>query len=448
MRMRLAAAFAVGVGVSSLACADSYGPEDLRLDSPGRVHHVRADSLPRPYATPSAQNPPQIVKQPADAELHLPLGFKAELFATGFSGPRKMLLAPNGDVIVSDTYAGRIVVLRPAADGRSVATRDIFAAGLNTPYGLAFYPDAAHAAWLYVAETGRVVRFAYRSGDLRARVRAESVVASLPSGGGHVTRDIAFSGDGTRLFVSVGSGSNVAETMPRKTPADLREWQAHHALGGAWDQEMDRAAVLEFRVGESGPPQAYASGIRNCVSLTMQPATGSLWCTTNERDDLGDDLVPDYSTRVVQGAFYGWPWYYTGSHEDPRHAGERPELAGKVSVPDVLYQAHSAALGLTFYTASSGASAFPAEYVGDGFVTLHGSWNRRVRTGHKLVRMRMHGGEPTGEYVDFLTGFVVDDHHVWGRPVATAELADGSLLMSEDGGDVIYRISYRPRAAP
>jgi glucose/arabinose dehydrogenase len=199
---------------------------------------------------------------------------------------------------------------------------------------------------------------------------------------------------------------------------------------------------LEFDAAAPGAAVIYASGIRNCVSLTVQPANGALWCTTNERDALGDDLVPDYSTRVKRGSFYGWPWYYIGSNEDPRLKGERSDLAGKVSVPDVLYQSHSAALSMTFYAASSGKSAFPAAFVGDAIVGFHGSWNRSLRTGYKLVRVHMKNGEPTGDYEDFLTGFVVDDAHVWGRPVATAELSDGSLLMSEDGNNVIYRISY------
>jgi hypothetical protein len=174
----------------------------------------------------------------------------------------------------------------------------------------------------------------------------------------------------------------------------------------------------------------------------VQPATGTLWCTTNERDMLGDDLVPDYSTRLQRGGFYGWPWYYLGTREDPRLKGERPDLRGKVLTPDLNYQAHSASLNLTFYTASTGKSAFPDEYVGDAFTALHGSWNRSLRTGYKLVRARMKDNAPTGEYLDFLTGFVVDNGDVWGRPVATTELADGSLLMSDDGGNVIYRISY------
>jgi len=197
-------------------------------------------------------------------------------------------------------------------------------------------------------------------------------------------------------------------------------------------------------VDSKAPGKVFASGIRNCVSLTMQPKTNSLWCTTNERDLLGDNLVPDYSTRVAQGSFFGWPWYYMGSHEDPRLKGDRPDLKAKVSVPDVPYQAHSAALGLIFYTATSGKSAFPAEYAGDGFAMLHGSWNRGLRTGHKVVRVRMNNGVPTGEYEDFLTGFIVDDGDAWGRPVSGAVLADGSLLVSDDGGNIIYRVSYEP----
>jgi glucose/arabinose dehydrogenase len=248
------------------------------------------------------------------------------------------------------------------------------------------------------------------------------------------------------LFVSVGSGSNVAETMSKKSPQEIQSWEATHGLGAAWDRETDRAVVLVFDAAMPAQPVIFAAGIRNCVGLTLQPANGSLWCTTNERDALGDDLVPDYSTRVARGAFYGWPWYYIGSHEDPRLKGERPDLAGKVAVPDVLYQSHSAALGMTFYAAGAGKSAFPPSYVGDAFVAFHGSWNRSLRTGYKLVRVRMKNGEPTGEYEDFLTGFIVDDASVWGRPVATVQLADGSLLLSEDGNNIIYRISYaRPR---
>jgi glucose/arabinose dehydrogenase len=244
------------------------------------------------------------------------------------------------------------------------------------------------------------------------------------------------------MFVSVGSQTNVAEDMPRKSPQQAAEWEAAHGLGAAWGMEENRADVLVFDVGSKSPAKVFASGIRNCVGLALQPKTNDLWCTTNERDLLGDNLVPDYSTRVREGGFYGWPWYYMGAHEDPRLKGERPDLRDKVLVPDVPYQAHSAALGLVFYTATSGKSAFPAEYVGDGFAMFHGSWNRGFRTGHKVVRVRMKDGVPTGEYEDFLTGFIVDNGDAWGRPVSGAVLQDGSLLVSDDGGNVIYRVSY------
>jgi len=422
--------------------ASSTQSANWRLDAPGRLHRINANSLPPAFATPSSRNNASVVPKPSNASLAVPPGFHVATFISTLTGPRKMLVASNGDILVTEMRAGRVTVLHPSSDGSSVTGTDVYLQGLKQPFGLAFYPSAQNPQWLYVAETNRVTRYAYQVGDVKPRGAAQIVVAQIPSGVGHSTRDIAFSPDGKRLFVSVGSGSNVAETMSKKSPADIKTWEAAHGLGAAWDVETDRAAVLEFDAAAPGTAVIYASGIRNCVSLTVQPANGALWCTTNERDALGDDLVPDYSTRVQRGSFYGWPWYYIGSNEDPRLKGERPDLAGKVSVPDVLYQSHSAALSMTFYAASGGKSAFPAGFVGDAIVGFHGSWNRSLRTGYKLVRVHMKNGEPEGDYEDFLTGFVVDDAHVWGRPVATAELSDGSLLMSEDGNNVIYRISY------
>lgn len=427
---------------SSIVPTSSMESANWRLDAPGRLHRISANSLPPPFATPSSRNNSSVVPKPSGASISVPAGFHVDTFISGLTGPRKMLVAPNGDILVTEMRGGRVTVLHPSADGSHVAKTDVYLKDLKLPFGLAFYPSAQNPQWLYVAETNRVTRYAYQVGDIKPRGTAQIVVAQLPSGIGHSTRDIAFSPDSKRLFVSVGSGSNVAETMSKKTPAEVKTWEEAHGLGAAWDAEADRAVVLEFDAVAPGTATIYASGIRNCVSLTVQPANGALWCTTNERDALGDDLVPDYSTRVKRGSFYGWPWYYVGSNEDPRLKGERPDLAGKVSVPDVLYQSHSAALSMTFYAAGSGKSAFPAGFVGDAIVGFHGSWNRSLRTGYKLVRVHMKNGEPTGDYEDFLTGFVVDDAHVWGRPVATAELADGSLLMSEDGNNVIYRISY------
>jgi glucose/arabinose dehydrogenase len=424
--------------------AASQRSADWRLDAPGRAHRIHLATLPAPFATPSARNGPELIARPADAALALPPGFHIEPFAADLQGPRKMLVAANGDILVSETVGGRISVLHPTPDGTRAAGTDVYLQGLRHPFGLAFYPNADHPRWLYIAETDRVTRYAYRVGDVKPSGEAETVIPQLPGGGGHTTRDIAFSPDGTQLFVSVGSATNVAESMPKKTPDEIRAWDFEHGVGAAWDQETDRAAVLVFDAATPASAKIYATGLRNCVGLSVQPASGALWCTTNERDSLGDDLVPDYSTRVRRGGYYGWPWYYLGSNEDPRLKGDRPDLRRKALVPDMLYQAHSAALTMTFYKASTGKSAFPASYVGDAFVAFHGSWNRSLRTGYKLVRMHLKHDQPVGDYEDFLTGFIVDNGNVWGRPVATTELEDGSLLLSDDGANVIYRISYAP----
>jgi glucose/arabinose dehydrogenase/cytochrome c2 len=419
------------------------GEADWKKDVPGRVHHIDVAKLPAPFDTPSAANFPKFIDKPAGAKLSLPPGFKVDVFASDLQGPRAMRVAPNGDIFLTETRSGRVKVLRPAADGARAATVETFAQGLLQPFGVQFYPAGSQPKWVYVAETNRVVRYAYKVGDTKASGVPEVVVAQLaPVGGGHFTRDIAFSPDGKRMFVSVGSQSNVAEDMPKKSPAEVKDWEAQHGLGAAWGNEENRANVLVFEVGSNKPGKVFATGIRNCVGLTIQPKTGDLWCTTNERDMLGDDLVPDYSTRVKEGGYYGWPWYYMGKNEDPRLKGDRPDLAGKATVPDVPYQAHSAALNLAFYTATSGSSAFPQEYVGDGFAVLHGSWNRAFRTGHKVVRVRMKNGVPTGEYADFMVGFIADDGNAWGRPVGATVASDGSLLISDDGSNVIYRISY------
>ena len=419
------------------------GEADWKKDAPGRVHRVDLSKLPAPFDTPAARNFPHFINQPAGAKLSVPAGFKVAVFVSGLHNPRAMRLAPNGDIFLSETQSGRIKVLRPSTDG-SKATVEIFAQGLVQPFGMQFYPSGSDPKWLYVAETNRVVRYAYKVGDTKSHGVPEVIVPELSpnAGDGHITRDIAFSPDGKRMFVSVGSASNVAEDMSKKTPEQIKAWDAAHGVGAAWDKETNRADVLVFEVGANKPGKTFATGIRNCVGLTIQPATGDLWCTTNERDMLGDDLVPDYSTRVKEGGFYGWPWYYMGQHEDPRLKGDRPDLAGKAVVPDVPYQAHSAALNLVFYTATSGSSAFPKEYVGDAFAVFHGSWNRAFRTGHKVVRVRMNNNVPTGEYQDFMVGFIADDGNAWGRPVGAVVAADGSLLISDDGANVIYRISY------
>jgi glucose/arabinose dehydrogenase len=436
---------AMPAGPGNVASAPgTSSPGDWQNDAPGARHQIRLEDLPAPYATVSAGNSPHISDRPAGAILSVPAGFQVNLFASGLSGPRLLRTAPNGDIFIAETREGRIRVLR-AADGANVPSDDtVFADHLGGPFGIAFYPLDGNPRWVYVANLNSVVRFPYRSGDLRARGPAEMVVPHLAdSTGGHTTRDIAFSLDGRRMFISVGSGSNVAEGMPVKSSAEIRDWEAAHARGSTWDYESNRADILETDPEGRQRLRIFATGIRNAVGLAVQPATGDLWASTNERDALGDDLVPDYITHVREGGFYGWPWYYLGNHEDPRHAGERPDLAGQATVPDVLVQAHSASLEMTFYPANAaGPSAFPAEYRGDIFAALHGSWNRTGRTGSKVVRVRLHNGVPTGEYEDFLTGFVIDDGHVWGRPVGVTVARDGALLVTEDGNGTLWRVSY------
>ena len=279
-------------------------------------------------------------------------------------------------------------------------------------------PPGADPKWIYVANTNAVVRFAYANGDLEARGAPEHI-ADLPSGSGHSTRDIQFSPDGKTMYVSVGSASNVDDPDTNVT-------------------EKRRADILAFDP-EGGGQRVFASGIRNPVGLAIQPKTETLWCSVNERDGLGDNLVPDYITHVQDGGFYGWPWWYIGAHQDPRHAGKRRDLIGKVIVPDVLLQPHNASLQLTFYDGGQ----FPADYRGDIFAAEHGSWNRSTRAGYEVIRVPLHqSGHASGEYEDFLTGFVLDSGEVWGRPVGVTVAADGSLLVSDDASNSIWRVSY------
>jgi glucose/arabinose dehydrogenase len=415
---------------------------DWRSDAP--LVRRKITELPPPYATRSAANSPRVVAKPAAAAPKVPPGFQVELFAANLRDPRVLRVAPNGDIFVAESEPGRIRVLRAADGADKPSSDDVFASGLTEPFGIAFYPPGPDPQWVYIANTGSVVRYPYRSGDLKARGKPEVIVRDLARAGGravqrgHITRDIVFSKDGRQMFVSVGSATNAGEGMGKRDAAAIARWEAEHGLGSAWGIETDRAAVLVFDP-EGGNRRIFASGLRNCVGLAVHPQSGDLWCSTNERDDLGDDLVPDFMTRVRDGAFYGWPWYYLGANEDPRHRGERPDLKDKVTVPDVLIQAHSASMGMVIYDADQ----FPSEYAGDAFAAQHGSWNRAKRTGYKVVRVRLKDGEPSGEYEDFMTGFVVNDAAVWARPVGIAVAHDGALLVSEDGNGTIWRVSYR-----
>ncbi len=414
----------------------AYG--DWRGDAPGVRRHMKAEDLPAPMATPSVRNSVTVAKPPQGAELKVLPGFSVKLFATGLEKPRLMRVAPNGDIFVAESSSGRIRVLRPTPDGSKVEKNEVFASGLNRPFGIAFYPNGDNPQWVYIANTDSVVRFPYGAGDMQARDKSETIVAQLPTGG-HWTRDVVFSNDGKKMFVSVGSSSNVGENMDKLKGEALQKAMAGKPLGASWGPEWERAAVLAFDPGGNNR-RIYATGIRNCVGMAVD-AKDTVWCSTNERDLLGDDLVPDYITRVKEGAFYGWPWYYIGDNVDPRWKDALPDLKGKVTVPDILLQPHSASLQMMFYNGQQ----FPAEYKGSIFAAEHGSWNRAKRTGYKIIRGIVKDGVPTGEYEDFVTGFVIDDAASWGRPVGVAQAKDGSLLFSEDGNGTIWRVAYTDR---
>jgi glucose/arabinose dehydrogenase len=395
---------------------------DYRGQRPGAVHHIKPGDLPPPGATKSVDNGPDEIRRPNDAWPQAPAGFKVELYADKLSNPRLLRTAPNGDIFVAESKANLIRVFRGVGPDGRARDSQVFARGLSKPFGMIFYP-AKDPQWLYVGNTDSVVRFPYAAGDLQARGKPARI-ASLPSGGllrggGHWTRDLAFSLDGKKLYVSVGSLSNNDDT-------DGNQGEHH------------RADILEFNPDGTGL-RVYAAGIRNAVGIAVHPRSGQLWASVNERDELGDNLVPDYITHVQEGGHYGWPWFYIGANWDPRHRGKHPELKDKILIPDVLLQPHDASLQLVFYEGTQ----FPAEYRGDIFAAQHGSWNRAARTGYEVIRVPMHGQDHAGgAYQDFLTGFVTAAGKVWGRPVGVTVAPDGALLVSDDLSNVIWRVSH------
>jgi glucose/arabinose dehydrogenase len=445
--------------------------------TPGVRHKLTLAALPAPKPSESANNGPELIPRPAKAWPVAPAGFKVTLYAGGdakplqradagehmeisggtFTQPRLIRTAPNGDLFLADSGAGTIFVLRGTNRDGKVAHMEKFATGLDHPFGIAFYPSD-NPAYVYIGNATTIQRFPYKAGDMHASGPAETIVPNIPgyaqlTGGGHWTRDVVFT-QPTRqgkqfMLVSVGSGSNVddPDTHPR---------------------EFHRADVLEY-TPEGKFVEVYASGIRNCVGEAINPDSGQLWCSVNERDQLGNHLVPDYVTSVPEGSFFGWPWYYMGGHPDPRlkdpcanGTGPNPQLAApltpekakncqrvslaaKVRTPDVLVQPHMASLEMVFFPTtpkSDKAPCFPSDMWGDAFAAEHGSWNRDPRAGYEVIRMEMTNGHATGEYDDFLTGFITDDGQVWGRPVGVAVGADGSLFVTDDGSRSVWRVSY------
>jgi glucose/arabinose dehydrogenase len=390
---------------------------DGRSMKPGTFRKVTVEALPKPFATESSTNRAKVVPRPEGAWPQAPAGFKVEMYANGLDLPREIRTAPNGDFFVAESQLGQIKIFRGRDKDGKPEQVSTYATKLNRPFGIAFYPRGANPQFVYVGNTNSVVRFPYKNGDLEATGPAETMIPELPTGG-HWTRDLAFSLDGKRMFVAVGSGSNVddPDTHPK---------------------EFHRANILEY-TPEGKFVGVYGSGIRNPAGIGVNPTTGEVWCSVNERDELGDNLVPDYITHVQQGGFYGWPWYYMGDHQDPRHEGKHPELKGKVIVPDVLLQPHNASLELTFYDGTQ----FPSEYKGDLFAAEHGSWNRANRTGYEIVRVPLQDGHASGIFEDFVTGFVTPAGEAWGRPVGVTVAKDGSLYFTDDGSKTIWRVSY------
>jgi glucose/arabinose dehydrogenase len=392
---------------------------DYRYEKPGVMHHITPKDLPAPFATESTRNTPQLVPRQHGDWPKAPPGFKVDLYATGLNNPRNIRRAPNGDYFVAESEPGDIKILRGITADSKPEKVEVFATGIPLAYGIAFYPPGPNPEWIYIGAPDQLVRFPYRNGDLKA-TNAPEKIADLPGKAHHWTRGLEFSDDGNTLFVGVGSGSNIDD--PDTHPA-----------------ENHRANILSMNPDGSNV-QVYASGIRNPgAGIAVDHKTGELWASVNERDALGDNLVPDYITHVQAGGFYGWPWYYIGGNPDPRLEGKHPELKEKVIVPDLLLQPHVASLQLLFYDGNQ----FPAEYQGDIFASEHGSWNRATRVGYEVIRVPRHQtARASGEYEDFLTGFVRDDGQVWGRPVGIAVAIDGSLLVSDDGSNSIWRVSY------
>ncbi|HEY5337788.1 MAG TPA: PQQ-dependent sugar dehydrogenase [Rhizomicrobium sp.] len=405
--MKKKTAVAISLGFLTL-CSAALAAEQAG-DYPGKHFQLLPSEMPKPFATLAVENSSLTVPRPASVVPQVPKGFTVSVFADHLTNPRWMAVAPNGDVFLAQPSTGAITLLRDAgATGHATAT--VFADGFKKPHGLAFHDGA-----LYVGDANAIWKLDYTDGALKAGKKTRITKQQDLGIGGHSTRDIAFGPDGT-LYLADGSGANVEEGEP-----------------------AFRAAVSS--VNPDGTLSTFASGIRNPVGITFYPGTNTMWVSVNERDGLGDELVPDYLTHVEKGAFYGWPYAYTGHNPDPTFGAKRPDLVAKTVTPDLLFRSHSAPLGLVFYEGDQ----FPADYKGDAFVSLHGSWNNAHPTGYKVVRVHFAGGKPVGGYDDFVTGFYktgTSPAQVWGRPAGLAVAKDGSLLIADDAGKTVWRVAY------
>ena len=383
------------------------------VDLPGQQFSVSPASLARPYATPAVANDSKMEERPSGALLKVPDGFTVGVFAEDLPHARWMAVAPNGDVFLAESDAGKVIVLRPAIDGAHATRISTFASGFDRPHGL-----AVHNGELYVADVKSLWRLPYSDGALRASGKRVRVAETTPpQGPGHFTRDIVFDSKGA-LYLAIGSRNNVSE------------------------EPLPYASVQI--VNTDGSLSTFASGLRNPVGIAFYPGTNDLYVTVNERDGLGDDLPPDYLTRIQKGDFFGWPYAYIGKHPDPDYGKRRPELVAKTKTPDTLFHAHSAPLGLVFYDGNQ----FPSDYRGNAFVSLHGSWNDAHPTGYKVVRVKFANGRPENAYENFLTGFwdgASSPARVWGRPVGLVVAKDGSLLIADDVSNTVWRVAYKSK---
>jgi len=411
-------ALAATVGAAALA-ASAVAQNSDPAEKVGQKFQFKASTLAAPYATPATARRSTPAEPPSEAKLQVPPGFRATLFAEGLTSARWLAVAPNGDVFLAEPDRqgstpeapgrGKITVLRDANNDGKAEVRETYAEGLKWPHGMAFHNDG-----FYVADALGIYRYAYKDGDTKAGAKTPvTEPGAFGKLGGHWTRNLAIDRGG-RIFVAIGSNGNINEDEPH------------------------RATIMMVQGNKLVP---FGEGLRNPVGVAFRPGTDDLYTVVNERDGLGDELVPDYMTRVQQGDFYGWPYAYLGPNPEPSMMGKRPDLVAKTKVPDVLFRSHSAPLGLMFYTGTQ----FPQDYRGGAFVAFHGSWNRQKLSGYKVVRIKFNNGKLVGNsYEDFVSGWLPDENsnEVWGRPVGLLVAPDGSLLITDDGGDKVWRVSY------
>jgi glucose/arabinose dehydrogenase len=376
-----------------------------------QVTNGKKPQLPAPFATKSSGNPPEDTTPPQGFLPTVPQGFRVNIFAAEFKEPRWITVAPNGDIFLADSGAGKIFILRDPQHTGGAQQREVFATGVNRPYGIVFHDD-----YVYVGATNALLRFHYDPKTSKRLGDAEHLL-DLPHGG-HWTRGLVFSADGKHLFISIGSDSNI-------------------------NIESDsRRAAITICDPDGKNAHLYATGLRNPSAIALEPTTGRLWAVVNERDGLGDDLPPDYFTAVQEGGFYGWPYSYIGDNVDPRVKPQKPELVAKAIIPDVLLGSHRAPLQFAFYSATQ----FPEMYRGGAFIAEHGSWNRSIRAGYQIAFVPFKDGKPSGDPQPFLTGLVPDaaKSQVYGRPVGVTVAPDGALLVSDDSAGVVYRVTTAP----